>query len=382
MLTEEPHFYRDGRIDHIREHIHRYYTDRQLYDMTGNFPIKTRGLFHLYQDVIEKSDGIRFGEHLLPLPSLLEYMITGETGSERTMASVLYMLDRNGENWNFELFRQIGIPDRLFLPLQDPGIIRGKIAEKFSGTDRIAGIPVVCVAGHDTESALIAAPGLDRNSAFISLGTSFIFGARTDAPVINDKSYVNGFKNMRGAFGTFSLCRDFPGFWILERCMEQWRKEIPSLDYEGVSRAVKAAGHEKAFIDIGDDRFRVSEGNILEVIRDYCLESGQKPPEGIPETAASLFGSYARYLKKCMEELQQVTGVKYRKLIAVNGGVRNRLLMQMFADTLKIPVVAGSPYASALGNLLIQIYASGEISSEKDISEIAGSSTEPVIYES
>ncbi|MFR2691508.1 MAG: hypothetical protein ACLTBV_10570 [Enterocloster bolteae] len=117
---------------------------------------------------------------------------------------------------------------------------------------------MISVAGHDTESALMAAPGLDKTKVFVSLGTSFIFGARVKAPVVNRESFHDRFKNMRGVGGTYSLCKDFPGFWILERCMEQWRKQVPRLDYEAVCAAAEKVRDNRTFIDISDDRFRVS----------------------------------------------------------------------------------------------------------------------------
>ena len=61
----------------------------------------------------------------------------------------------------------------------------------------------------------MAAPGLDKTKVFVSLGTSFIFGARVKAPVVNRESFYDRFKNMRGVGGTYSLCKDFrdSGYW-------------------------------------------------------------------------------------------------------------------------------------------------------------------------
>lgn len=379
-LLGAPHFYRDRRIDGIKRFVNRYYTDRQMYESTGNFPIKTRGLFHLCQDVLENSPGIQKGKYFLPLSNLLEYGITGEIGAERTIASVLYLLDHGGNDWNFELFHTFGIPKELFGNITDPGENKGKITKIFSGMENFRDITVAGVAGHDTESALLAAPFLTDEMAFISLGTSFIFGARVDSPVINEKSYEKKFKNIRSAFGFYSLCRDFPGFWIMERCMEIWRREIPEIDYTYVQEAVRGCKNQSIYIDISDDRFRVSENNIIETISSYCKETGQKSPNGISDMAAALFGSYAMYLKRCLQDLEEITGTVYKGLVAVNGGVQNKLLMQMFADTLGIPVIAGSPYASALGNLLLQLYTRQEITSVQDLEEVSRNSTEPLVY--
>ena len=381
-LIQEPYHYRDRRIDGIMDQVHRCFTDWQLYEQMGNYPVKTRALFHLYRDVLDCSPNIMRGERFLPLSSLLEYLITGQASVERTIASVLYLLEQDGRQWNYEVFRKLGIPEKLFGPLSEPGRPNGSITRSFAAGAGIEGVPVISVAGHDTESALMAAPGLDKTKVFVSLGTSFIFGARVKAPVVNRESFHDRFKNMRGVGGTYSLCKDFPGFWILERCMEQWRKQVPRLDYEAVCAAAEKVRDNRTFIDISDDRFRVSGDNLPETIREYCLETGQKCVEGVGDTSRCLFESYALYLKWNIRRLSRITGETYRELVAVNGGVRNRLLMQMFADAAGIPVVAGSPLASVGGNLLMQLYAAGEAKTLWELEQIASATWEPVVYES
>lgn len=373
-LVMKPHHYRDKRIANIRKELHKHMTDYQFYQSTGNYPIKTRALLHLFLDALESSPHITEGKYLLPLPNLLEYLMTGEHTSEITIASVLCLLDSSGKTWNYPLFRTLGIKEELFGSLSLPGQKKGVTYKK--------GISIVTVAGHDTESALLAVPGLDTSKAFISMGTSFVFGARVKAPVITKESFKERYKNMRGAFGTFSLCKDVPGFWILERCMEQWKTYVPNLDYAMVCHAAQNFRENRTFLNISDDRFRVSENNILGAIHNYCIETGQKPVEGIEETSRCLFESYALYIKWSMERLSKITKVSYQSLEAMNGGVFNQLLLQMFADATEVPVIARSPWASAMGNLLLQLYAHKEIGSERELGEVALMSCTPITYES
>lgn len=316
-VIQQPHHYRDCRIDGVMNQVHAYYSDWQLYREMGNFPVKTRGLFHLYQDVLEQTPGILRGTCLLPLSNLLEYLITGQKAAERTISSVLYLLQQDAGNWNFQVSERLGIPRRLFGPLTDSGVIRGTIQQSFLPAEHLCGIPVAAVAGHDTESALLAAPGLDESKVFVSLGTSFIFGTRVNKPLINKKTYDCRFKNMAGAFGNYSLCKDFPGFWILERCMEQWKKCDPGLDYDKICRLAEASGSSASFIDVDSDRFRVFSGNIGQVINEVCRENGQPPPSGIGATARCLFESYALCLKWNLDCLEAITGKRYDGMVAV-----------------------------------------------------------------
>ncbi|MDO4475174.1 MAG: FGGY family carbohydrate kinase [Lachnospiraceae bacterium] len=377
-----PHHYRDRRIDGIMDHLHEHYSDWEMYCEMGNVPIKTRGLLHLLQDVLEASPNIEEGERLLPLPNLLEYLLTGEMCAERTIASVLYMLEKDGQDWNRKVFRELGIPDRLFMLLCEPGEARGRIKSSFSTVEGIAGLPVITVAGHDTEAALLAIPDLNENKAFVSMGTSFVLGARVKEPVVNESSFQSGFKNMRGAFQTYSLCKDVPGFWILERCMERWRQDIPDLNYEMVCEAVKSAPQNFSFINVSDDRFRVSETDILKTISDYCRETGQPEVSGMQQVARCLFESYALCVAWNIGELERITGKHYEQIVALNGGVQNKLLLQMFADAAGISVVAGSPWASACGNLLLQLYGTKAIGTKEELERAAFASCRLETYES
>lgn len=67
-----------------------------------------------------------------------------------------------------------------------------------------------------------------------------------------------------------------------------------------------------------------------------------------------------------LEKLDQLTGIerKITTLHVVGGGSNNRLLNQLTADVANVTVKAGPGEATALGNLLMQMIATGEL---KDI---------------
>jgi sugar (pentulose or hexulose) kinase len=61
--------------------------------------------------------------------------------------------------------------------------------------------------------------------------------------------------------------------------------------------------------------------------------------------------------------LEQLTGGRIETIHIVGGGTRNRLLCQMAADACNRRVVAGPVEATAIGNVMMQAVAAGEIES-------------------
>ena len=65
----------------------------------------------------------------------------------------------------------------------------------------------------------------------------------------------------------------------------------------------------------------------------------------------------------------------------VGGGIQNKLLCQLTANATQKPVIAGPVEATAIGNILIQAIATGELSSVKQAREIVRNSFELIRYE-
>jgi rhamnulokinase len=90
----------------------------------------------------------------------------------------------------------------------------------------------------------------------------------------------------------------------------------------------------------------------------------------------SLAGSYRRTLA----ELEALTGVPVEVVHVVGGGARNHLLNRLTADACGRPVVAGPQEATALGNLLVQARALGDLPAGTSVREAARRSSALLEY--
>lgn len=96
-------------------------------------------------------------------------------------------------------------------------------------------------------------------------------------------------------------------------------------------------------------------------IESYCIRTGQPVPQTRSEIIRSILESLARSYADTIRELEALTGRPMRCIHMVGGGIQNKLLCQLTADSTGKEVIAGPVEASAIGNLLVQLTALGAV---------------------
>ena len=82
-----------------------------------------------------------------------------------------------------------------------------------------------------------------------------------------------------------------------------------------------------------------------------------------------------------LRNLENVTGVPVTQIRIIGGGSKNRLLNQLTADATGRRVLAGPAEATALGNVAIQILATGGASSLQEVRAIVDRSFPTEVFE-
>ena len=377
-MLGNPSCYRDPRTNGVPEKVFARVSEAEIFAATGVQTMQINTLFQLAS--MAGDPRLECAETLLMIPDLFNYFLCGEKAVEFTEASPTQMYALTSKDWDREMLRKVGVPERILTRVVQPGTVLGDVSsDVLAACGLSAKIPVIAVASHDTASAVASIPGLDERSAFISSGTWSLMGVELDSPVTSERALELGFTNEGGCAGKTLLMRNITGLWILQECVHQWEKDGKSYRWDEVIAAAKEATAFRSIILPNAAEFG-APGNMLEVIRGYCRASGQAAPETVGEFARCCFESLSLAYWSALEGLRSLTGREIRTLRVVGGGCLNTFLCQMTADACGCAVVSGPAEASALGNVMLQAVAVGELESVADGRASVGESRELVTY--
>lgn len=359
-LLGNPYHYRDRRTEGVRQRTFAEVSEERLYGITGiqQMPINT--LFQLYAMREADDPRLRAATHLLFMPDLITYWLTGVRSCEYTVASTSQLLDARKRNWAGEIIRELDLPSSLFPPIAAPGTVIGNVTGAAAGLREINGAAVVAACSHDTASAVAAIPDLEAESAFISSGTWSLVGVEVEQPILSETARRLNFTNEGGFGDTIRLLKNVSGLWLLQECRRCWRNEGVEAGWDDILEQAARAPALRSTVDPDEPRF-LNPPDMVAAIREFCERSGQPVPQTMGEVARCCLESLALRYRWIVEALESLTGRDIRVLRVVGGGSNNNLLNQLTADICGREVVAGPVEATALGNLLVQLLATGRL---------------------
>jgi rhamnulokinase len=232
------------------------------------------------------------------------------------------------------------------------------------------------VASHDTASAFVAAPLRSERAAILSSGTWSLLGLELTEPVLDARASAYNLTNERGIDGTTRLLRNVMGLWLVQECRRAWGGP----DYDELHRLAAEADPDVALFDPDADGL-LAPGDMPSAILEACRDAGQEPPQQRGEIVRSALVSLACKYRLVLERLHRLTGREIDCVHVIGGGARNELLCALTADLLGVPVLAGPVEATALGNVLVQARAAGEVGPLEQMRALAAASAEPAAYE-
>ena len=229
------------------------------------------------------------------------------------------------------------------------------------------------VASHDTASAVLAVPTQEDDFIYISSGTWSLMGTELREPLINEQSRAANFTNEGGALGTVRFLKNIMGLWMIQESRRQWKREGKEYTFAQMEAWAKEATPFRSIINVDHPTF-ATPGNMPEKIREYCRMTGQPVPSSVGEVVRAIYEGLALKYRFVAERIQELTGKPAKVIHIVGGGTKDGFLSQMTADACAIPVAAGPEEATAIGNLMMQLIALGEVKDLKEARAIIANS--------
>jgi len=368
-LIENPRHYRDVRTHRMPEKLFETVPRQEVFRETGIQVMELNSLYQLYAIQLESPWLLECATKLLFMPDLLNYFLTGEQCSERTIASTSQFYNPATKAFATDMLRKLGITAGFLAKIVDPGTYLGPVLPHIAELCGLSQDTAVYTAGgHDTASAVAAVPTEGgENWCYISSGTWSLMGVEVDAPVINDASLAANMTNEVGVAGKIRLLKNIAGLWLLQECRRAWAKEGREYTYAELMTMAEAAGSADTVLDL--DAF-YTPGHHPERIQDYCRKTGQRVPEDPGSICRVIIHSLAVRYKEVLQLLESLTGRRIDVIHIVGGGSRNKLLNQMAADVTGRRVIAGPTEATAAGNALTQALGTGDVASLEELRDV------------
>ena len=352
-LIGEIYSYRDDRTLSVIDEVYSIVNEKEVYQRTGIQKQVFNTIFQIYSD--KKTGKINNAKTFLMMPEYLNFRLTGVKKNEYSNASTTGLLNAKTREWDYELMDKLGIKKDIFGDLSLPGSKVGNLKPEI--VNEVGFDAEVCLpATHDTASAVMAVPQLGL-PLYISSGTWSLMGIETPNENTSEIACASGFTNEGGYNKSVRFLKNIMGLWMIQCIKKEYNDKYSFTDF--VDEARKAEGFD-SIVDVNDLSFFAPD-SMIDAVKNYCKKTGQKVPETVGEIVLCVYSSLAECYKKAVVQIEEITGVKFNAINIVGGGCQNVLLNELTAKATGRTVVAGPVEATATGNLLAQMLASGEI---------------------
>jgi len=384
-LLGNPYNYRDPRTDGMLERAFTIVPREEIFAETGLQFMQISTLYQLLAMRLADSPLLAQATHLLMIPDLFHWLLTGVKSNEFTMATTTQFYNPRHNAWATSLLERMQIPTRILGEIVQPGTKLGRLTTQVGAATHLGNTDVIVPGTHDTASAVMAVPAAGEASmqpdwCYISSGTWSLMGVEVLQPIINDECLALNFTNEGGVGGTTRLLKNICGLWLVQECRRVWSEQGTTYSWEYLTQKAGEARPLTALVNPDDSRF-LAPTDMPEAIRDCCRRTGQTVPDDEGAIIRCALESIALKYRQVLGWLEELTGGKIRTIHIVGGGTQNRQLCQMAADACNRRVVAGPIEATAIGNLLVQAIASGEIGSIAEARDVVRRSFSVETYE-
>lgn len=372
-LLNLPYIYRDSRTDGMMDAVFAKISKSEIYAKTGIQFMFFNTIFQIAAE-LEKGGNIDKAETFLMMPDLLAFILTGVKANERTNASTTQFYNPFKKDWDFEILKKIGAPEKIFgSGFAECGDVIGMLRPELRA--ELGDIKVVAVASHDTASAVAATPTQAEVPAYINSGTWSLPGVELRKPIATEASFAENFTNEVGYDSTIRFLKNVTGMWLVQKSKEVWKANNCDMSYAELEAEARKVEAGRTIFDPDAPDF-VMPADMPQAIASHCRAKGLKVPETRGQIFRAIQESIAHKYKYVFETIENLSGEKIGEINIMGGGSKDSMLNQFTANATGKTVKAGPTESTALGNAIMQMRASGDIASVREGRKIIADSFE------
>jgi rhamnulokinase len=360
-LLQNPFHYRDARTLGIMDQVFRKIPKEEIYQATGIQFMSINTLYQLHAASLETPSLLKVARRCLMIPDLFNFWLTGKAVNEFTIASTTQLVNPRTRTWARELIERMEFPAHLWGEIVEPGTNLGGLRPDLMRDSALGETAVIAPATHDTGSA-VAAVTAREGTAFLSSGTWSLVGIEMDSPLITPEALHWNFTHEGGVNGTTRLLKNVMGLWLLQCCRKKWSDKV---DCPEQGELLDLAAEEKSFTSLVDPDHEsfLRERDMPSAIAQFCARTQQPAPQSPAAFTRAILESLAFKYRLVLSNLEKLTGTRIERIRVIGGGSKNHLLNRLTADATGRTVLAGPAEATALGNIAVQMLATGAVGS-------------------
>ena len=224
-LLQNPYHYRDRRTEGVMEEVLRKVIRGR--DLRGNWhPVHADqhavSTFRARNETLPKL--LEAAKHLLTIPDLFHYWLTGNAVCEFTNATTTQMVNPVKRTWATRLMERLNLPTHFLAPIVEPGSIVGTLLPDIAGRTSF---------GHTSDCSRVPRHRLSgRGDLCLAMARHFSvlepgrFWARNwTLRSLHPRHLRLNFTNEGGVNGTTRLLKNVMGLWMLQGCRQSWRRK-------------------------------------------------------------------------------------------------------------------------------------------------------------
>ena len=213
-------------------------------------------------------------------------------------------------------------------------------------------------------------PGVRPDWCYISLGTWALMGIESPRPVVNDSVLQLNFTNEGGVGGTIRLLKNITGLWLVQECRRVWNHAGANLDWEALNRLSHRRRAAAVVRQSRCGRFLAPRRHARGHPRVLPQDRASPCPRTRAACCEPLWRAWRMKFRQVLGMCEELAGGRIETIHIVGGGTKNRQLCQFAADACNRRVVAGPVEATAIGNLMMQAVAAGDVASIAEAREV------------